>query len=178
MNTQVILINWLDTLALRLIEEIEATDVAAFNWRPDAEANSIALTLWHIARSWDILTVRVLRGQPVLQEIWHRNGWREKIGYDPRGKGWDGVGNLAGYTQVEVAEIPKQTKADLLKYLQQTHVDFHTSLANLTNQALAEVVEDQSRYDWISNFIRDGYEHLGEIKAIRAMWERKGIFHE
>lgn len=43
-RSKAILINWLDTLALRQIEKIEETDSAAFNWRPDAEANNIALS--------------------------------------------------------------------------------------------------------------------------------------
>lgn len=173
MNTQELLLDWLDTLAARLVEEIEAVSTHAFEWQPDAEANNIALTLWHIGRSWDILTTRVLQKQPVEQEIWHQAGWRDRTGYDPRGKGWDGVGNLAGYTPAEVAEIPAQSQADLLTYVKQTHAAFHTAIARLSSNALAEVVEDQSRYDWISNFIRDGYEHLGEIKAIKAMWQRQ-----
>ncbi len=173
MNPSEFLLDWLDTLAIRLQEEIEDTPNPTLDWRPDSEANSIALTLWHISRSWDILTTRVLQEKPVEQEIWHQAGWRQKIGYDPRGKGWDGVGNLAGYTQVEVAEIPTQTKADLLTYLQQAHAAFHAAIGNVTSEALLEIVEDQSRYDWISNFIRDGYEHLGEIKAIKAMWNRR-----
>ncbi|MEZ4680967.1 MAG: DinB family protein [Caldilineaceae bacterium] len=172
MNAQEVLLDWLDTLATRVQEEIEDTTSPALDWRPDAQANSIALTVWHISRSWDILTTRVLQKEPVEQEIWHQAGWRQKTGYDPRGKGWDGVGNLAGYTQAEVAEIPAQSKADLLTYLHETHSAFHAAIGNVTSEALVEVVEDQSRYDWISNFIRDGYEHLGEIKAINAMWKR------
>jgi DinB superfamily len=173
MNAQEVLLEWLDTLAARLQEEIEDTADPALAWRPDTEANNIALTIWHISRSWDILTTRVLQAAPVEQEIWHQAGWRQKTGYDPRGKGWDGVGNLAGYTQAEVAEVPAQTKDELLTYLQQAHVAFRSAISNVTSEALVEIVEDQSRYDWISNFIRDGYEHLGEIKAIKAMWNRR-----
>lgn len=173
MNIQELLLDWLDTLAARLTEEIEDTPATAFVWQPDAEANSIALTLWHIGRAWDVLRVRVLQQGPVTQEIWHQAGWRERTGYDPTGKGWDGVGNLAGYTPAEVAEVPKQSKEELLTYLQQVHAPLHTAIANLGPDDLFAVVEEQSVYAWISNFIRDGYEHLGEIKAIKAMWQRR-----
>jgi hypothetical protein len=30
-----------------------------------------------------------------------------------------------------------------------------------------------STYEWLRNFLLDSREHLGEIKAIKAMWERK-----
>ena len=173
MNAQEVLLDWLDTLATRLLEEIADASKSTLDWQPDAEANSIALTVWHVSRSWDILTVRVLQKRLVEQEIWHQAGWCRKTGYDPRGKGWDGVGNLAGYTRAEVAEVPTQTKDEMLIYLQQAHSAFHSAIDNLTSDALAEIVEDQSQYDWISNFIRDGYEHLGEIKAIKAMWNRR-----
>lgn len=172
MNTQELLLDWLDTLAARLIEEIEDTSVAAFTWQPDATANSIALTLWHIGRAWDVLTVRVLHQGPVIEEIWQQAGWRQRTGYDPTGKGWDGLGNLAGYTPAEVAEVPKQTKEELLTYLQQVYQPLRAAVAKLEPDELFTIVEEQSLYDWISNFLRDGYEHLGEIKAIKAMWQR------
>jgi hypothetical protein len=48
-----------------------------------------------------------------------------------------------------------------------------TAVAQLEPDKLFTMVEEQSLYDWISNFLRDGYEHLGEIKAIKAMWQRR-----
>ncbi len=92
--------------------------------------------------------------------MWYGAGWRKRSGYEPTGKGSDGVGNLAGYTPAEVAEVPKQRKMELLTYLQQVHSPLHTAIANLGPYDLFVVVEEQSIYERISNFIRDGYEHL------------------
>lgn len=173
MTAQDVLLDWLDTVAARLMGELEDMSSEEYRWHPDAEGNTIALTVWHVARSWDALATRVLRNEPAAQELWHRNGWRDKTGYDPRGKGPQGIGNLYGYTREEVAEVPEQAKNELTEYLNQTHQAFRSELKRLDSIESVVQGEDRIKYESISNFIRDGYEHLGEIKALRAMWARR-----
>lgn len=56
-------------------------------WQPDAEGNSIGVTVWHISRGLDVLKVRLLEQQPAEAEQWHTQKWAEQTGYDPRGIG-------------------------------------------------------------------------------------------
>jgi DinB family protein len=88
-------------------------------WQPDAEGNSIGVTVWHISRGFDVLKVRLLEQRQALAEQWHTQGWAQKAGYDPRAIGTGGLGVLTGYTQEEVAAIPQLSAEDLLAYLDQ-----------------------------------------------------------
>lgn len=173
-----IILDLLSDLAERIHEEITGLSQDVLDWRPDSEANSIALTLWHIARAYDLLTVRLLDNRPADEELWHINGWRNKTGYDPRGIGWDGFGNLAGYTQEEVADVPIMSAADLLAYFDQAYNALCTRLGQMSSADFHQISagfseEGEINYFWVKNFMVDSREHLGEIKAIKAMWARK-----
>jgi hypothetical protein len=175
-----VLIDILDDLAERLHQTVAGIPYAAIAWRPDSEANSIALTLWHVARAFDVLNTRVLAQQPPEQELWQTAGWAARTGYDPRGIGYAGIGNLSGYTQVEVAAVPVLAADDLLAYFDQASSALRASLAALPAEMLhppAELLPDQPPpYIWARNFLMDAREHLGEIKAVKAMWERRQRF--
>lgn len=178
MNENEVLLDWLDTLAARIKTGIKHTSAAALQWQPDPQANSIALTLWHISRAWDLLKVRILEEQSPDEELWYRCGWEQKTGYNPRGKGWGGFGNLGGYNPIEVAQVPKLTADDLLTYFDQAYQALRSKMNEMDNRDLHAIRGNwtphaQPAYDWICNFLRDGYEHWGEIKAIRALWERR-----
>lgn len=147
-------------------------------WRPDPEANSIALTVWHVARAWDVLGTRMLGGREQSDELWLCGGWAERTGYNPLGKGWRGSGNLSGYSQEEVAEVPMLAPADLLAYLDEVYVQLRERLASAPESSLLLPDELPAQGPWqpavfVRNFLADAYEHLGEIKALRAMWERR-----
>lgn len=166
-----VLLDWLDTVAARIKLVITHVPDAALHWRPDSVGNSIALTVWHIGRSWDVLACHVLRNQPAAQEAWHVNGWRAKTGYDPTGI--HGFGNLYGYTFEETNAVPRLSSHELIAYLDEAHSDLRSELSKLDEAGLSAADGNASKYDWISNFIRDAYEHLGEIKALHAMLARQ-----
>jgi hypothetical protein len=44
-------------LAQSVRDEIERLSQAELMWQPDAEGNSIAITVWHFSRWLDLLTV-------------------------------------------------------------------------------------------------------------------------
>lgn len=172
------MLNWLDALAGRIQRGLKDIPPDAFHWQPDTEGNSIALTLWHISRAWDILSIRILGERPADQELWHRNGWESKTGYDPRGKGVGGFGNLAGYAQAEVAQVPKQSSTEALDYLDQVYQALRAEIEKMRPEDWQAMKGkwsglEQPGYDWVSNFVRDGYEHWGEIKALAAMYKRR-----
>lgn len=152
-------------------------------WRPDKEANNIAVTVWHFSRAFDVFKVRLFENQPAEEELWHKCGWTAKTDYDPRGIGWGGFGNLAGYSLQEVDAVPMLTVDDLLAYFKQVHDALHEYLNDLPATALSEPAagwsdEPRTVYEWLRSLIIDSLGHLGEIRAIRAMWERKTRFSQ
>lgn len=147
-------------------------------WQPDQEANNIAVTVWHFSRAFDVFKVRLFENQPATDELWHKCGWAAKTDYDPRGIGWGGFGNLAGYSWQEVEAVPELTVGELLQYFQQVYDAMSTYLSDLPATALYEPAVGWSEgsrtvYEWLRALIADSFGHLGEIRAIKAMWERR-----
>jgi hypothetical protein len=147
-------------------------------WQPDPQANNIALTVWHVSRALDVLKVFILQDQPPENELWFTCGWAEKTGYNPLGLGDCGFGNLAGYTLAEAAAVPVLPLEDLLAYFDQACGALSVHLADLPNEAIDRPVEFAGgtaipAYIFMRNFLMDAREHLGEIKAIKAMWQRR-----
>lgn len=150
-----------------------------FEWQPDEGANNIRLTLWHISRSFDVLKTRILNSQNPELELWNVNGWRLKTEYDPHGIGFAGLGNLTGFNLAEVNAIPSISTKELLLYFDecwQALLNFLIALpeTELMNQVIFEGVSFPA-YEFFRGFLMDAYEHLGEIKAIKAMYERQRL---
>lgn len=145
-------------------------------WRPDAEGNSIGVTVWHISRGLDVLKVRFLEQQHVLAEQWYTQGWAKRIAYDPRGIGTGGLGILSGYTQEEVAAIPVLSAEELLAYLDQVSHALHQYLLSLPEGALAQPTtfagERLTAYQVIKEILLGCVGHLGEIEALKALQTR------
>jgi hypothetical protein len=147
-------------------------------WQPDPGANSIVVTAWHIARMFDILGVRLLEDRPAEEELWMARGWRDRTGYDTRGIAYGGFGALIGYTRAEVEEVPVLSADDLLSYFDQVREVLCITLNDLSADALNQVAPGWSQgpwtaYEWIRIVVFNSIEHLGEIKALAAMWERQ-----
>jgi hypothetical protein len=178
MTSRDILLDLLQNYVRMLHKTFHDLSPDALNWRPDDEANTIALTVWHVSRAFDVLRIRVLEKRPPEAELWHTRGWAAKTGYDPRGIGWDGVGNLAGYTQAEVAAVPSLAASELLTYFDQASEALRDHISRMPLDDLQPSADEanepeQTVYVWIRNFLMDAREHLGEIKALKAMWERR-----
>lgn len=78
----------IEDLARDLRPEVGPLTPEELDWNPGPQANSIGVTLWHMARGMDLLAVRVLQSKLADEEHWPTNGWREKTSYDPRGVGY------------------------------------------------------------------------------------------
>lgn len=150
----------------------------AVEWRPDPQANNIGLTIWHMARALDGLIQRIFSNQSPETELWISLGWAEKYDYDPTGKGWGELGNLAGYDAEEIAEMPSFALDDLLEYFDQCLASLYQYLESSSPEALDNAVpywpdSERTFRQILEMFLMDGLAHMGEIRAIRAMWERK-----
>jgi hypothetical protein len=148
-------------------------------WQPDPQANSIGVTVWHVARWLDVLAVRILGTGSADDELWHTQGWAGKTGYDPRGLGASGLGNVTGYTVEEVAAIPPMRAADLLTYLDSVIKAVNSRIAGLAEGALHEKVpgigKSRTAYQWIKLLLKGGLGHLGEIQTLKSLHERRAV---
>jgi hypothetical protein len=154
----------------------------ALQWQPDSEANNIAVTVWHICRALDVLKVKILENQPDPMQLWYARGWMSKTNYDPSGLGIGGFGNLSGYTVEQVKEVPILSAEESLEYFDQVYEALNDYLMNMQLEGLEESpvgwpstagVSPENVYVLLLMFLMDNREHLGEIKAIKAMWNRK-----
>lgn len=145
-------------------------------WQPQPGANSIGITLWHMGRLMDVFLFKQIKGEPDEHQCWYRDGWSRRSGYDPRGLGRNGWGTLNDYTPEEVAAIPEMTQEFLLGYVDDVIQKTTTYVINydIEELLLPAVGWDAkyTRYQVITMAMMDQSRHLGELYAIKAMWER------
>jgi len=170
----------IEELALDLHPEIEPLTAEELNWNPCPRANSIGVTLWHMARGMDFLAIRVLQGKPAEAEQWHTKGWKDRTGYDPRGVGYGGWGVVTGYTWEEVLAIPIFTSQEIMEYFDSSCFALSAGIYRMTEMTARQPVEQfmkgkLTHYQWIKFFYKGLQSHVGEIMAIKAMLARKKI---
>ena len=154
----------------------------ALQWQPDSEANNIGVTVWHICSALDLLKVKILENRSDQDQLWYRMGWASRTKYDPRGLGIGGFGNLSGYTLEQVKQVPILSAEEALNYFDQVYGAMNDHLTHMSIESLeqppagwpaAAGESPDSVYMVLIMFLMDIREHLGEIKAIKAMWKRK-----
>jgi len=133
----------------------------ALHWRPARDMNSIADTIWHVARWLDLCDSWLRNAAPETQH-WIADGWAERTGYDPRGVGTDGLGVLSGYAFAEVEAIPK-LRADQLRAYLAAVCDAVVPRLRATDDAGAK------RY---ATVVEGALGHVGEISTLRALYDR------
>ena len=176
MNANDVLIDILEDNRRRLLRLFESVGNECVFWKPEAEANSIAVTAWHMARIFDVFLTLQAKGGASEEECWFRHGWAQLTGYDPGGLGLNGWGMLTGYTQREVAAIPALTREQILGYLNDVYDTVKEYLRNTPIETLLMpgigFEGKYSQYQCIQMPLLDNVRHLGEIFAIKARWER------
>ncbi len=182
MNCNDVMVDVLQHFSFGLHRTIKDLSKDALQWQPDSEANNIGVTVWHICRALDLLKVKILENQPDQKQLWYAMGWASKTNYDPQGLGIGGFGNLSGYTLEQVKEVPILSAEESLEYFDQVYGALSDYLINMNFEALeqppngwpsAAGESPESVYIVLIMFLMDAREHLGEIKAIKAMWNRK-----
>lgn len=177
MDAQAVLLDLLDGYAVGLRQALKDLPAPALVWQPDPEANHISATLWHSCRVMD--TVKVLRmdNRPAADQLWFTGGWAARTGYDPRGLGARGMGNLIGYSVAEMLAVPVLPLADALAYFEACHGALAEAVRALPGDQLAATAPggdpQRTYYEWTRICLLDGLAHRGEISALRAMWERQ-----
>ena len=146
------------------------------HWQPDSQANSIAVTIWHVSRVFDVFLTQHIFSNSNKEEIWYRAGWSKKTGYDPHGIGTNGWGMLTGYTDEEVRQIPLFDKETLKNYFDAATEAVQIYLQTTNEEELLQPASGyegkQSNYFWVRHPLFDLTRHVGEMLALKAMWER------
>jgi hypothetical protein len=171
-----VLIDLLEDNRRRLKRAFDVMGDQCVYWNPDMETNNIAVTVWHMARIFDVFLTQQAIGDPAERECWFRNGWAEKTGYDPRGLGQNGWGMVAGYSYEEMRAIPHLGRAQLLGYLDEVYDSVKVFLTNTEVDGLfqpgAGFEGKYTKYQCIQMALMDNVRHLGEIFALKARWDR------
>lgn len=158
--------------------EVEGLSEEELTWQPDAQANTIAVTVWHFSR-WLDVTARILQGKPRREELWLTHGWAERTGYNPQGIGYQGLGVVTGYTLEEVAAVPLLSAQDLLVYLDEVCKVLGGYLRSLSSaevlHQLLPSTADQApltKQQLLQTVFMGACGHMGEIEALKAMMKR------
>jgi hypothetical protein len=166
----------LNNLETGVREEIVGLTPDQLRWRPQPEANSIGVTVWHCTRWLDVLATQILGDRPSDDELWFREGWAERTAHDPRGRGYRGLGVITGYSQDDVATVPELSAADFLLYFGQVCSALKVELAALPNGDMTVTASGhgggRSVYARVTPLLQGCFGHLGEIAALRAMQAR------
>lgn len=177
MKANDVLIDLLEDNRRRLHRLCDGLSEDCLVWKPEAGANNILITVWHMARMFDVFLTRQAKGEQPEQECWFRFGLVDQTGYDPRGRGQNGWGMLTGYTQEEVADLPQFTRRLVLGYLDQVYAVVREYLAATPIEELLTPGEGfdgkYSKYQCIQMALMDNTRHLGEIFAIKSSWDRR-----
>jgi hypothetical protein len=175
-----LIVDWVQAMAADMRGEIEGMSPEELAWQPDPEANSIGVTVWHVCRWLDLLTVQILEGRPAEEEQWHTRGSREQTGYDPRGIGLRGFGAISGYTLEEVAAVPSLTATEHTTYLTQVCDALCERLNAMPegdlHQPTLGLGGKRTPYQWVKILLPGCFGHLGEIAALKAMRSRETYY--
>lgn len=156
---------------------LDGLDPAGLSWTPPGSDNSIAALLWHVARACDVFLTQHVKNLPAEQEAWQQGGWAGKSGYDPRGIGTHGWGQLTGYSAEEVAAIPPMDAELLEGYFAQVMGEVSTYLDSVSDVELDGMAlgydGTQSNYFWVRHPLFDMTRHMGEMLLLKGMWERR-----
>lgn len=177
MNANDVLIDLLEDNRRRLLRVFDNLSDDCITWKPEPDANNIVVTVWHMARIFDVFLTLQAMGNSSEEECWFRHDWAEQTCYDPRGIGLNGWGMLTGYTQEEVTVMPQLTRKHVRGYLNDVYDTIKEYLKNTPMEKLqmpgAGFDGKYSRYQCIQMPLLDNVRHLGEIIAIQARWERQ-----
>ncbi|MDX1416839.1 MAG: DinB family protein [Candidatus Promineifilaceae bacterium] len=176
MDRKVVLFELMDTNDWYIHDLLEKGDREMLYWTPDGRGNSISVTIWHAARALDVFLHQHVLGGGAESELWFASGWAERTGYDPRGIGTHGWGMLTGYSEEEVQAVPRFETAVLRGYYDEVLGAVRGYLRETADEALNEMAPGyegkQTFYFWVRHPIFDLTRHVGEILALKALWER------
>jgi hypothetical protein len=82
MSKKEVLFELIDDNTRRVHRLLSEPDDTFLYWSADGEANTIAVTIWHVTRAHDVFLTQHILGEPADNEIWFRSGWMEDAGLE------------------------------------------------------------------------------------------------
>ena len=158
----------------RMDRALEGLTPAELAWRPDAESNSIAFIVWHVARVEDRWIQVFAQG---IADVWVRDSWHERLGLSENEMGF-------GLTVEQLGKFPAIAKENLDGYRHAVQNETQAYLKNLDvsdlefvpGRGLApESPASLERFgSWsIGRMFRQVFgefnQHLGQVSYIRGM---------
>ncbi len=146
---------------------LDGLDSGALTFRPDAEANSIAWLIWHLARGQDQQVADVAGTDPA----WTADGWADRFGLP-----FPETDTGFGHRSADVAAV--SAGPDLLRgYLADVHrrsVDYlrtvgAADLDRVVDEAWDPPVTLGAR---LVSIVADDLQHLGQAAYLRGLYER------
>ncbi len=164
---------------LRVIQELSDEQL---RWQPDPSSHSGAFIMWHIARWTDHLqatipgmTVELARRLPAGQQVWERDSFAVRWGFDSSQLGYEMTG-----TDMDIEEIGEPNwpgKEVLLGYARQVFSAAEQAISAIDEEQFQELELQQYEDDYIEasraksatvgNAVMDhlvhNVHHLGEL---------------
>ena len=130
MEVKALIQTGLENVKRSIDRALEGLTPAEIKWQPRADANSIGIILFHVARSEDGSIQSMLQSKP---QLWESGKWYQKLkkAIDDRG---------AHYTEQQVAAFIVPDMKDLLGYFEAVHAQTFEYLKTLTPDKLDQKV--------------------------------------
>ena len=144
---------------LTALDELTLEECA---WSPGIECNSIAFILWHIARVEDVFINSVLQGE---EELYEKEGWREKLGTPERDTG-------TRYTEELLRVWPVPEMGILQGYAESVREKTLAFLESVPPEKLSEVPRPERSPDTMGALLGglsiEIAMHVGQIAYLRG----------
>lgn len=157
----------------RMYGYLDGLTTEELNWRPNAEANSIAFIVWHTARVEDRWFQVFCQDKP---DLWASERWFEKLGMDENQP-------AIRLTSADLASFPTLTMDDLKSFFEAVRSETKKYLASIGPEDL-ETVPGRSPFGGSSSsgmfveftiqrmfrqLIQEEIQHLGQIGLLRGL---------
>ncbi|WP_148302309.1 mycothiol transferase [Tomitella biformata] len=168
-QVQALLVDSFNRIRKQVVDLTTGLTLDVAEYRPDADANSIAWLLWHLSRIQD----DHLAGAAGIRQVWSEEGWHRRFGlpFDVFATGYGQSSHEVGLVRVSGEQLDGY------------HADVHDAtmryLARVDDEELARVVDDS----WdppvtaavrLVSVIGDCNQHLGQAAYIRGLVQRRG----
>ncbi len=142
-------------------------------WRPEPTANSISFLLWHVLRAWDLYWSILFN----CQQLYEKENWPQKFGFDFSGRGFDDGGMGTGFTSEDVAMVVARQDT-LMAYFDALLDQLQAYLKAATDEDL----DQEFIVEWwptpstvagvLSHVMSHGMEHIGQAQYVRGLLEQ------
>ena len=159
--------------------ELATLPTAQLYARPGPHLNSIGWNYWHLLRIWDYDLNWTIRARDPLDDLWHRQNFTARSGYNPDGKGTDrnGLGSRYRDSEVDELNIPLDILREYHAALLAETTDYLTKAddAELRRTVIPPSDPDnpQEAANRIRHTIGQAWMHLGELRYAAGVLERR-----